>query len=300
MSKPQSVVLPSPGPFALFLVLNVKKPSSDGKNAVSETAARLLKPDALEKSAKLGSSVAIGHGFWKKAGLGPMPKELAPFKAIRSGRFTAPATHGDLFIHLTSKRHDLNFRLASEIVAGLGPRATVTTEVHGFCHLDSRDLTGFIDGTENPSGRERASAALVSGEDPDFAGGSYVYTQRYIHDLAGWNRQSVKMQERIIGRTKAKSVQLDPLTSQSHVDRVVIEENGAELQILRHSFPYGTTTEAGLFFVAYSKTPSIPHKMLARMMGTSGDGKHDRLMEFSKPVTGANFFAPSVDWLKAL
>jgi putative iron-dependent peroxidase len=179
---------------------------------------------------------------------------------------------------------------------------TLMEEVAGFRYLDSRDLTGFIDGTENPKGAGRAAAALIGREDPDYAGGSYVAVQRYVHDLAKWRLMGDREQERIIGRTKPDSMELPaskkPATA--HISRVVIKEDEEELQILRHSYPYGTVKEAGLFFVAYTKSLDIFDRMLQRMMGASGDGLHDRLMEFSHAVTGAAFFVPSLATLAAL
>lgn len=296
MPKPQTAIIPEPGPYALFLVLKVKRPAKDGRPILGEIARRLEQLTPEDRAARLLGSVAIGYDFWKKAGLGNRPKYLRPFRPIGSGKRKAPATHGDLLVHLVSKRHDLNFRLASEIVAG--GRISVMTEIHGFRYLDARDLTGFIDGTENPKGsRERSEAALVGDEDPHFSGGSYVFTQKYIHNLEAWGKLSQKAQERIIGRTKPASIELKGKPATAHISRVVIEENGEELEIVRHSFPYGTTTEAGLFFIAYTKNPSIPEKMLSRMMGVSGDGQHDHLMDFTRPDTGGNFFAPSLNWL---
>jgi putative iron-dependent peroxidase len=189
-----------------------------------------------------------------------------------------------------------------QIRRALGDRVAVAEEVHGFRYLDSRDLTGFIDGTENPKGRARAAAALIGPEDPDVAGGSCVFTQRYVHDLARWAELPVREQEQVIGRRKRDSRELSdrakPATA--HISRTVIEEGGEELEILRHSFPYGTTSECGLFFVAYTRDLAIPERMLRRMMGVSGDGLRDRLMEFSRAVSGATFFAPSLRGLRAL
>jgi len=222
------------------------------------------------------------------------PRQLAPFIAIEGPGGSAPSTGGDAIVHIISTRPDLNFELAQRLRQLLGDTVKVMEEIHGFRYLDSRDLTGFIDGTENPGGDLRAAVALIDDEDPDFAGGSYIFTQRYIHDLRKWSQLQVTEQEKIIGRTKPDSVELPDKLPTSHVGRVVIEEDGAELQILRHSFPYGTTTEAGLFFIAYTKNPDIPHKMLQRMMGTLDDGHHDHLLGYSQAVSGANFFAPSL------
>ena len=205
-------------------------------------------------------------------------------------------------MQITSGRHDLNLDLAMGLVRRLQPLARVTEEIHGFRYRDSRDLTGFIDGTENPKGKGRAVAALIGEEDRRFAGGSYVAVQRYVHDLERWRRLGDREQEQIIGRTKRGSVELpkSKKPETAHISRVVIEQDGAELQILRQSYPWGTVREAGLYFAAYTKSLDVFDLMLARMMGATADGLHDRLMEFSRAVTGATFFVPSLETLLSL
>lgn len=305
MAQPQAGIIPEPNPFALFLILRVREPASSGP-AVARAAARapalVKKVGAIDPRAKLVCTVSFGAEFWDVVSPGKRPADLRPFKAIKAGGRSAPSTGGDLLFHAVSRRHDLNVELAMRIRNLLGDRVDVMEEVHGFRYLESRDLTGFIDGTENPKGRERARAALVGAEDPDFAGGSYVFTQRYVHDLKRWASVPGKEQEKVIGRRKPDSKELSDRAKPptAHISRVVIEENGEELQIVRHSFPYGTTSEAGLFFIAYSKKPDIPEKMLSRMMGASGDGLHDHLMNFTQAVSGATFFAPSLHVLKTL
>src|SRR5262249_6794869 len=161
-------------------------------------------------------------------------------------------------------------------------------------------LTGFIDGTENPKGKARAGVALIGKEDPDFAGGSFVFTQRYVHDLEKFHGTPLAEQEGTIGRRKRDSKELPDKVKPptAHISRVLTEEGGEELEIVRHSFPYGTVSEAGLFFIAYTKTLDTTEKMLARMFGSAGDGLHDHLMDFTRAVSGATFFAPSVKTLK--
>jgi porphyrinogen peroxidase len=152
---------------------------------------------------------------------------------------SAPATGGDILFHIVSGRHDLNFELAEKLVRELGAAVEVLQEVHGFRYLDGRDLTGFIDGTENPKGTERATVALIGAEDIDFAGGSFIFAQRYIHDLGKWMALDTRDQERAIGRRKRDSEDLgDAKPPTAHIRRVTIEEDGKELKILRHSFPY--------------------------------------------------------------
>jgi putative iron-dependent peroxidase len=306
MAQPQAGIIPEPSSAALFVILRVRQPGKNG-GAVAQVAAGIpalaQKVGSVDKRANLVCTVSFGSKFWDTFGSSRgRPMALRPFKALRAGRRCAPSTGGDVLLHIISARHDLNFELAMRIKNLLAGMVEVMDEVRGFRYLDNRDLTGFIDGTENPKGTERGSAALVGKEDPAFAGGSYVFTQRYVHNLGKWDRLSQKEQEKVVGRTKQNSKELSdhvkPATS--HVSRNVIEENGKELKIVRHSFPYGTTSESGLFFIAYSKSPDIPEKMLLRMVGTSGDRLHDRLLDFSRAVTGANFFAPSLNLLKTL
>ncbi len=305
MPQPQEGIIPEPSEHARFLVLRVREPA-----AAAPAIARLLgrtpsiagKVGALDRRAKLVCTASLGPDFWDVVSPKKRPKGLRPFIAIDSGGKRAPNTGGDLLFHIISKRPDLNFELALRVMAELGDRVEVMDDVAGFRYLDSRDLTGFIDGTENPKGRERAAAALIGNEDAAFAGGSYVFTQRYVHALAQWATLALKEQEGAIGRRKRDSKELSdrvkPATA--HISRVVIEEDGEELEIVRHSFPYGTVSEAGLFFIAYTKDLRIPERMLARMMGTAGDGLHDHLMDFTRAVTGATFFAPSLQGLRSL
>ncbi len=306
MPQPQAGIIPEPTEHARFLILRVTEPAKAAP-AVGRLLARVpasaAKVAAMDRRAKLVCIVGLGPEFWDALSPERRPSELRPFKAIGVNGRTAPNTGGDLFFHTISKRPDLNFELAMRIIDELGDRVEVMDDVAGFRYFDSRDLTGFIDGTENPKGgKERAAAALIGREDPKFAGGSYVFTQRYVHDLKKWRAIPLTEQEGAIGRRKRDSKELSDKAKPptAHIARVVIEEAGEELQIVRHSFPYGTVSEAGLFFVAYTRDLGITEKMLGRMMGTAGDGLHDHLMDFTRPVSGATFFAPSLKVLASL
>ena len=303
--SPQAGIIPEPNQHALFLVTRVNNPITT-RGTIARVVAGI--PELVttvgrhEPAAALVCTVSFGSGFWDVLSPGRRPKGLRPFTAIDLPGKTAPSTGGDILFHLISKRLDLNFELAKQIRSQLGDAIEVMDEVQGFRYLDSRDLTGFIDGTENPSGDERAEVALIGDEDPDFASGSYVFTQRYVHNFPKWNAIPQDEQEKAVGRRKADSEELpdDVKPPTAHISRVVIEENGEELEILRHSFPYGTTSEAGLFFIAYTKDLDITEKMLRRMLGASGDGRHDHLMNYTQAVSGAHFFAPSLEMLQAL
>lgn len=305
MAKPQAGILPEPGAHALFLVLKVASPRH--ARAVAKVVARVPALAAgvarIDQRARLVANVAFGTRLWARVSEKGRPRGFRPFRKTGRGQRVAPATGGDVLLHAVSRRADLNFELALRLRSELGDKVRVLEEVHGFRYLDARDLTGFIDGTENPKGkRERAEVALIGDDDRAFSGGSFVFTQRYVHDLESWNRLSVSSQEKKIGRRKKNSVELrgrdKPPTA--HIGRVVIEEKGEELEIVRHSFPYGTSSEAGLFFIAYTNDLKIPFKMLDRMVGTSGDGRHDHLLDHTRAVSGATFFAPSLSTLRAL
>lgn len=304
MPTPQPGLLPAGGPHAYFLIFTT---SGDAERPALVRSIRDILPTAralavTEKRARLLCTFGIGSKLWDRLSPENRPAGLRPFRAVEANGRVAPATGGDLFVQISSRRHDLNLDLAMALVCRLRPAATLTEEVHGFRYRDSRDLTGFIDGTENPKGKARADAALIGEEDRHFAGGSYVAVQRYVHDLERWRKLDDREQERVIGRTKRKSVELpkSKKPETAHISRVVVERDGRELKILRQSYPWGTVREAGLYFVAYTKSLDIFDLMLARMMGSAEDGRHDRLMEFSRAVTGATFFAPSLETIALL
>ncbi|OTA17738.1 formate acetyltransferase [Xenorhabdus beddingii] len=259
---------------------------------------------------KLGAVIAFGPEAWRSlsdikslsdinslSNINSAP-ELKPFQPL--GKGLAPATQRDMLIHIQSLRHDINFSMAQAALSAFGSAIEVIEETHGFRWIEERDLSGFIDGTENPKGSECAEVALIQeGRDQ---GGSYVVVQRYEHNLNKWHRFSDEEQEKMIGRTKKDSIELEEhvRNQTSHVSRVVIEENGEELAILRRSLPYGTASgKQGLFFIAYCYCLHNIEQQLLSMFGER-DGKHDDLLRMSKPVTGSYYFAPSLTQLQAL
>lgn len=305
MPKLQPGILLDPTASPLFLVLRAGETEEEARataRAAAGLSAWAAEIDMLGGGrGSLAVTAAFGAELWRRLA-DHAPKRLAPLREIDGPGGKAVATGGDLFVHVHSARRDLAVELALRLVAELDGAAEVVEEVQGFRYLDSRDLTGFVDGTENPPPEERAEVAAIGSEDPEFAGGSYVLVQRYVHNLRYWGRLSREEQERAIGRTKADSEELpeDGKPATAHISRVVIEEDGKELEIVRHGSPWATVSEQGLLFAAYCRTPVVFEKMLARILGTSGDGLHDRLMDFTKAVSGALFFAPSAERLAAL
>ena len=193
----------------------------------------------------LSCVMGIGSDAWDRLFGEPRPAELHPFREIKAGSRHAVTTPGDLLFHIRAKRMDLCFELATQIMARLGEAVSPVDEVHGFRYFDDRDLIGFVDGTENPTGQAAIDAAYVGAEDAAFAGGSYVIVQKYLHDLAGWNALSTEAQERIIGRTKLSDIELDDAVKPTfaHNALTTIVEDGKEIKILRDNMPFGRVAE---------------------------------------------------------
>jgi porphyrinogen peroxidase len=248
-----------------------------------------------------GSNIVVGFGpdLWRRLRPVDAPAALAPFVAVEGDGRRAPATQHDLWVWTHGTGEDVELDVARAVVAVLAPTLVLAAEQPCFVYRDSRDLTGFIDGTENPPVEDAFDVALVPDGGPG-AGGSFVLAQRWVHDLGKFHAQRVEDQEGTIGRTKPDSVELDDKPPTAHIARVVIEEDGEELELYRRSVPYGRVGELGLYFLAFSADPTRFTKMLSRMFGTSGDGLHDHLTDFTHPVSGAIYFAPSLDALDGI
>ncbi|KPA52657.1 deferrochelatase [Photobacterium leiognathi subsp. mandapamensis] len=298
MSIAQPAIVPDRGAFALYVVMNVV---GNKQNVIAQCQSihqLLADLNAEQQDAKLHASVAFGKAFWESLGQ-QSPAELTEFRQLGKGDTVAPATGGDVLLHIHSNRHDLNFYAFRVLFEKMAQDVEVLDETYGFQYLDHRDMTDFIDGTENPqTAEDRANVGVIA--EGEFAGGSYVMVQRYVHNLPAWHRLNVQAQEKVIGRTKVDSVELEDVPAASHVGRVDIKENGKGLKILRHSLPYGSVTaDHGLLFIAYCQRQHHFDAQLESMFGET-DGKTDQMLRFSKPVTGAYFFAPSMAMLNCL
>ncbi len=252
--------------------------------------------------ANLSCVMGIGSDAWDRLFGQPRPAELHPFREIKAGPRQAVATSGDLLFHIRAKRMDLCFELAVQIMTRLGGAVSPVDEVHGFRYFDDRDLIGFVDGTENPTGQAAIDAAYVGAEDAVFAGGTYVIVQKYLHDLAGWNALSTEAQERIIGRTKLSDIELDdavkPAYAHNALAKVVVD--GKEIKIIRDNMPFGRAAEKefGTYFIGYARSPRTIEQMLENMFVGRPPGNYDRLLDFSVAKTGNLFFVPSSTFLE--
>jgi putative iron-dependent peroxidase len=246
--------------------------------------------------------VAFGARLWGEIAPDDAPEGLRDFAAIEgAGPLVAPATQRDLLFWVQGEGRDEVLDRALALHRALGAAARLELDLAGFTYRDSRDLTGFIDGTANPKDAERHDVALVPQGRPG-AGGAFVLSQKWVHDLEAFGALPGAEQERVIGRTKADSIELEgaAMPADSHVSRSDVSLDGVAQKIYRRSTPFGGVAEQGLYFLAFAREPARFEVQLRRMFGVSEDGLRDRLMAFSRPLTGSYWFAPSEDALTRL
>ncbi|MCG8710582.1 Dyp-type peroxidase [Brenneria sp. 4F2] len=299
MTQIQSGILLEHRRFAIYMEAMIQGEFDAIRQGCKKFCQALSELQQQFPDAGLGAVLAFGYDVWRDLDCQHSAQELKPFTPL--GKGLASATQRDLLIHIHSLRQDVNFSLAQAALTAFGNAIHVEEEVHGFRWIEERDLSGFVDGTENPQGDARYDVAIIPDGQPD-AGGSYVLTQRWEHNLKQFQRFSVEQQEQMIGRTRQTSEELpsDQRPVTSHVSRVDLKEDGKGLKIVRQSLPYGTASgKHGLYFIAYCARLHNIEQQLLSMFGDL-DGKRDEMLRFTRAVSGSYFFAPSLDRLLAL
>ena len=283
---------------ALFLTLTVDE---GGEDDVRDLLADL---DGLVRTVGfrvpedgLSCAAGVGSQAWDRLFGGPRPPHLHPFVELEGARHRAPSTPGDLLFHIRSGALGACWELAKLIMDRIGSVSRVEDEVHGFRYFDCRDLLGFVDGTENPTGSAMGRAAL------DDDGGTYVIVQKYLHTVDDWDALSTEEQERVIGRTKLGNVELDDAVkpADSHVAlTVVTDPDGTERKILRANMAFGSVAagEAGTYFIGYAATPEVTERMLRNMFLGDPPGNTDRILDFSTAVTGVSLLRAAARLLR--
>ncbi|MER6814248.1 Dyp-type peroxidase [Spirillospora sp. NPDC000708] len=300
--QPQDVLAP-PATAAIFLVVTVRPGGEDAVRGLLPDIAGLTRAVGFRAPEDgLSCVTGIGAHLWDRLYGPPRPIGLHPFRVLAGAVHTAVSTPGDLLFHLRARRADLCFELARRLMSRLAGHADVADEVHGFRYFDERDLLGFVDGTESPSGPDAVAAVTAGDEDPAFAGGSYVVVQKYVHDMRGWNSLPVEAQERAMGREKLSDIELpdEVKPSNSHVALNTIEDaDGTQHQIVRDNMPFGSigADEFGTYFIGYVGDVAVIEKMLENMFIGDPPGNHDRILDFSTAVTGGLFYVPTADFL---
>lgn len=294
---------------ATFLVLSL----TATPDAISTVRSTLANVDDLAKNvsirdldASFACTVGIGSEVWDRLTGLARPAELHPFPEVKGQTHTAVSTPGDLLFHIRAQRRDLCFEFERQLMDMLGDSVNLVDETIGFRYFDVRDLLGFVDGTANPVGPAVPDAVLIAEEDASATGGSYIVVQKYVHDLKAWRSLPAEQQEAIIGRTKLDNMELDDADAdkqKAHKTLATIEDDdGNEHAILRDNMPFGSpgSAEFGTYFIGYSRKLWVIEKMLQRMFVGVPEGLHDRILDYSKPLTGTTFFAPSASLLASL
>ena len=302
---PQDVTK-KPGENAIFIVYGLKE-SSETLDKVKDVCANF---SALIRSMrnrypdmKFSCTMGFGADAWKR--LFPeqgTPKELETFKEIKGSKFIAVSTPGDILFHIRCTKTGLCHEFASIIDEKLRGVVYSIDETHGFRYRDGRAIIGFVDGTENPGvDANPYHFGVISDDAPEFVGGSYVFVQKYIHDMVAWNALPVEEQEKVIGRHKYDDVELSDEEKPKNAHNAVTNI-GDDLKIIRDNMPWANTSkgEYGTYFIAYAGTFTTARQMLENMFIGNPVGNTDHLLDFSTPLTGTLFFVPSYDLLNKL
>lgn len=306
--KPQDVTN-TPGEHAIFMIFGLQ----NGNEALAKVKDLCADFTAVARSMRTrlpDSAISCIMGFGAEAWgrLFPKrgkPKELEVFKEIKGSKYTAVSTPGDIFLHIRAARLDVCLEAATIISSKLQGAVYPIDEVQGFRYFDGRSIIGFVDGTENPEDEERLASAAIGADDADFAGGSYAFVQKYLHDMNAWNALSTEEQEKAIGRRKFNDVELSDEEKPENAHNAVTnieDEDGNELKIVRANMPFANPAkgEFGTYFIGYAGKFSTTRKMLENMFIGEPTGNTDRLLDFSTAATGTLFFVPSAELLEEL
>jgi putative iron-dependent peroxidase len=288
---------PQPGIFALgassqtYLEFDVVADS--GPVDLVSAVANLRQPRTTMAGVNLVSG--FRPELWRSVLPDGLPATLTGFNTeIIGPRGTRlPSTQHDLVVWLSGGANDVVFDEARQVIQSLAQVAGLSAETTGWTYDRDRDLTGFIDGSENPDLLEAPKVALVPEGTPG-AGGSVLLLQRWAHDAARWESLPVAEQERVIGRRKSDSVELSPRPADSHVTRTDQDKFG---KIFRRNVPYGTVADHGTMFVGFAAHQDPLLEMLRSMVGIP-DGIPDRLTEYTRALTGAFYFVPALEDLR--
>jgi porphyrinogen peroxidase len=235
--------------------------------------------------------------LWSEVVPGDAPAGVEGFNKEIQGveGFVMPATQHDALVWLSGSAYDVIFDMARSVIHDLAGLASLGEETSSWPYRHDRDLTGFVDGSENPTLLDAPMDALLPEGVPG-AAGSVLLLQKWKHKTAAWEAVPVEQQERIMGRTKLDSVELENKPTDSHVARTDQDEFG---NIFRRNMPYGNVEDHGTVFVGFSAEQKRLSKMLDSMAGLV-NGQRDALTRYTQPLTGSYYFVPSVESLRGL
>jgi putative iron-dependent peroxidase len=278
------------------LALNRRDQAAE-RDAVAEIAGRL--PAILNSmrirvpEVDIKSAFGLSSRAWDYLYPGVRkPRELEDFTGMEQGGFSMPGVPADLFLHLRAGQQAALYEVVDQLRQFFGPVTTVVDETAGFRYFEGRAIIGFIDGTEAPSSADSADYAIIGDEDPEFAGGSYAFAQKWVHDMGFWRGLSVEEQEKAVGRRKFSDLELDDDEKAANAHNVAakIEWDGEEQKIVRMNVPFSDlgSGETGTYFIGYARRWRVTREMLQQMLKMG-----DFLLQFSQILNGQLFFIPS-------
>ena len=293
----QPGVLSDPTAFAEYLTFVLTETNEPPASAEIMSRLQDAVASLQQRGRDAGLTVTLGFSAtaWQRLFADrPMPAKLRPFGELRDGPRHFPATAGDIFAMIKSEQMDLNFVAAKQLTRSLNGVAELTEDIQAFRYLDNRDMVDFVDGTENPTGELRAESVLVGEEDADYAGGSYLTVQCYVHLRDSWEAKETAYQEQVIGRTKPDDIELEgeakPAWAHNEKSKVVID--GEEQRMFRQNRPFGNALEQGTMFVGFVRSADTVESSLKQMITADDNGDYDRLLDFVEARSGANYFVP--------
>lgn len=271
-------------------------------HAVSANSLKQALRKALKPRADVFIAIGFGADAWARLNPAFTPAKLKPFEHLdgRNG-FSMPSTQSDIWFWIHGEDQGEVMDAVLQVHHAIRDVLITQLDLNGFRNKELRDLTGFIDGTANPKEDKRIAAAQIPLGEAG-AGGSYVLTQKWQHNLKSFNQLSVPEQEQVIGRTKVESIELRgaAMPPTSHVSRTDVKIDGVGQKIYRRSTPYGNAEDHGLYFIGIACDESRIRIQLERMLGNTDDGHSDALMRYSRATTGAYWFLPSKPDLEVL
>ncbi len=238
-----------------------------------------------------GDATVAGLGGSLIAALGAGIDGLHGFPTYETAGIAVPSTPSALWCWLRGDdRGELLYR-GRDLEHVLAPALRLDGVIDAFQYGPSLDLTGYEDGTENPTGEAALAAAIVTGQGPGRDGASFVAVQQWVHELDRFAALSGEQQDLTFGRRKADNEEIADAPESAHVKRTAQESFTPEAFVLRRSMPWADARSAGLVFVAFGHSLAAFEALLRRMVGAE-DGIRDALFDFTRPVSGAYFWCP--------
>lgn len=241
---------------------------------------------ALQALHAPGAVIGLGAGL--VAAVGASVPGLRAFERLQRGRYTMPATPLDVFALVPAHDPGQAFDSADALMHALDPYTELVEALPLFRYRRGHDLTGYLDGIENPQGDAAWEAALAAD------GSSFVLVQRWLHLRDRFAALAPPARDDVFGRRASDDEEIAEAPESAHVKRTAQEDFDPPAFLLRRSMPWGDARRHGLQFISYAASLAPIQRQLERMMGLE-DGLQDALLAHSQAETGAYYWCPPWD-----